>query len=164
MKKSLSLRMVLFVFISFFLSISISNAAGTGRAFTFWGNFNPTPFDVQAVFGAPAYNIDIALDFMNHGNRNLTNIRFYFYDANGNNVCADGAYYQYPNEIAAHGVALIDVRDLVQNHSTTKFCSIEITWDDRGDVKPQILIQGSLKDVGGNFLSTQMLFIYNPTY
>jgi hypothetical protein len=165
MKKSISLCVALFMCVFILLSASTSQAADfRNRAFSVYGNMNPTSGELTGVYGVNADHMDIQLLMMNHGASVLTNIRFKFYDGNGNNVTVGGGYYQYPNTIAAHGAIVVNVNQLIANYSTTKFCSMEISWDYTEDVKPEISLQAMVKDINNNFLQNIFIPITNPNY
>jgi hypothetical protein len=164
MKKGMLLRISLFICIALCLSVSISNAAPnrTDRAFMFYADLNSAPGDLTGAHGSPADHIDMWLSFMNYGNRKVTNIKFKFYDGQGNNITIGGNYYAYPDEIPAHGSLFLSVNQLVQNYSNSKLCSMEIIWDTAGDIKSQVTLIGTIKDVNGNFLQQMIFPLYSP--
>ncbi len=117
MKKSISLSVSLFIFIVLCLSVSTTNAAPnrTDQAYVSFGNYNPTSGELEIIPGSPADHADDILIITNPNNQKLTNIRFIFYDAQGNNITLGGNYYLYPNEIPAHGETVISLNQLVLN-------------------------------------------------
>lgn len=164
MKKSISLCFALFVCM-FILILASTSQAGVdfrNRAFILYGNLNPTSGEMTGSYGVNADHMDIVLNFSNHGASTLTNIRFKFYDVNGNNVTVGGGYYQYPNTIPAHGGTFIVLNQLIQNYATTKYCSVEISWDYTEDVKPHIIMNGIVKDINNNFLQNVVIPVTNP--
>lgn len=161
MKKATFLSVSLFICMFICISVSTSNAA-TDRAFITYGNLNPVSGEIAGVFGEGADHIDMYLNFTNHSNQVISNIRFRFFDGNGNNVTYNGGYYEYPNSIPAHGANLINFNQIVSNYSTNKICSAEISWETNARIRPQILFQAFVKDENGNFKQDIMMTLASP--
>jgi hypothetical protein len=162
MKKGLlSLFVGLFTCIALCLSVATSNAAPnqSNKAYIFYGGHIGSNV-VQSLYGSKVDHIDGHLMITNHGNKKITNLRFKFYDQQGNNVTVDGDYYLYPNQIPAHGATFIVLNQLVQDHSNNGICSIEIIWDSNLDIAPQIITQFIFRDADNTFLFDFMLPAY----
>lgn len=158
MKKSQLLYVSLFICVVLCLPLSTSTAATNKSVSIAWANYDGTVIgDVQGTD-----HEYFALFITNTENQKMNNITFTFYDPQGNNVTKGGAYYQYPNEIPAHGSVAIDLTQLVQNQSNNTGCSIIISWNGGGNVHPFMYIRMIIQDINNNFLQMLVLPFSNP--
>jgi len=159
MKKSQLLYVSLFICAILCLPLSTSYAAPNQSISVAWADY--TPGNVIG-YGQPADHEYFAMFIMNTANQRMNNIRFTFYDLQGNNVTKGGTYYQYPSEIPALGSVPINLTQLVQNQSNNNACSIKITWDGGGNVKPFVYLRIIIQDINDSFLQMLVIPVSNP--
>lgn len=139
------------------LSTSIAgdfNNTFKGTIYVTYGQFNPP----TASLPTNVASIQNMFLITNHGDRSLK-LGYTFYDNSGQVV----GTYDDSSEIPAHGAKVVMINDLMR-YSTNQFCSIDINWQSRGDVKPQVVLQSFMFTSDEQLVAAVDVILSNPNY